>query len=87
MLLVEPPDTVDVCVRRCIGDTEAWRESGGLMGFVTSAMMASCLPPPSPHGVLLACGPPPMLQHAVAPAAEALGYSSAAPAANRYFQF
>ena len=43
-------------------------------GFVSQAMLAEHMPPKSPDTIILACGPPPMVEHAVKANLLKLGY-------------
>ncbi len=45
-------------------------------GFVTADMIAAHLPPPGPGTQMLLCGPPGMMNFAVMPAFEQLGYTA-----------
>ncbi len=45
-------------------------------GFVTADMIAAHLPPPGPGTQMLLCGPPGMINGAVLPAFEKLGYTA-----------
>lgn len=44
-------------------------------GFVNAEMVRAHLPPPGKDTLILACGPPPMIQNAINPALDELGYS------------
>ncbi len=46
----------------------------GFSGFVTEAMLAEAMPKAGPESVVLVCGPPIMVDKAVRPNVEALGY-------------
>ena len=52
-------------------------------GFVDEAMLRAHFPPPAPDGSLevsvLMCGPPPMLQYALRPNLDKIGFSKVAP--------
>lgn len=43
-------------------------------GFVDEAMLKSKMPPPGPETIILACGPTPMIDFAIKPNLEKLGY-------------
>jgi NAD(P)H-flavin reductase len=47
----------------------------GFSGFVTEAMLAETMPKAGPDTCVLVCGPPIMVDKAVRPNLEALGYS------------
>ena len=47
----------------------------GFSGFVTEAMLAECMPKASADSCVLICGPPIMVDKAVRPNLEALGYN------------
>ncbi|XP_042137448.1 NADH-cytochrome b5 reductase 2 isoform X1 [Peromyscus maniculatus bairdii] len=49
-----------------------WKYSSG---FVTADMIKKHLPPPGEATLILVCGPPPMIQEAVHPSLEQLGYT------------
>ncbi|KAK7410571.1 hypothetical protein VNO78_01449 [Psophocarpus tetragonolobus] len=51
--------------------TQGWAYS---VGFITQTILRDHLPPPSPHTLALTSGPPPMIQFAVKPNLEKLGY-------------
>lgn len=52
---------------------EGWKYS---LGFITEAVMREHIPMPSENTLALACGPPPMLQFAVNPNLEKMGYDT-----------
>ena len=56
-----------------VGETkdQQWRYS---VGFITEEILRSRIPPPGDDVLVLACGPPPMLQYAVVPNLEKIGY-------------
>jgi len=56
-----------------IKDGEAW---SGYVGFVSEEMMERSLPPPGDDTLLLACGPPVMLEKCVHPICKKLGYAT-----------
>jgi nitrate reductase (NAD(P)H) len=47
---------------------------GGFVGFVTEAMVQSSMPEPGPDTLILACGPPVMVDKCLRPICEKLGY-------------
>lgn len=49
-----------------------WKYSSG---FVTADMIKEHLPAPGEDTLILLCGPPPMIQEAVRPSLEQLGYT------------
>ncbi|XP_040612732.1 NADH-cytochrome b5 reductase 2 isoform X2 [Mesocricetus auratus] len=51
---------------------DSWKYSSG---FVTADMIKEHLPPPGKATLILVCGPPPMIQEAVRPSLEQLGYT------------
>ncbi|KAL8059739.1 hypothetical protein ABFX02_03G106400 [Erythranthe guttata] len=52
---------------------EGWKYS---LGFVTEAVLREHIPAPTGYTLALACGPPPMLQFAVNPNLEKMGYDT-----------
>jgi nitrate reductase (NAD(P)H) len=50
----------------------AW---GGYVGFLTADMVESTMPPPGEDTIILACGPPIMIDKCVRPICEKLGYT------------
>jgi nitrate reductase (NAD(P)H) len=48
---------------------------GGFVGFVTEDMVKSSLPEPGPDTLILACGPPVMVDKCLRPICEKLGYA------------
>lgn len=53
--------------------SEGWRQGSG---FITADMIREHLPPPADDVIILACGPPPMIQYACNPNLDEVGYSS-----------
>merc|ERR1739848_868993 len=47
---------------------------GGFVGFVTEDMVKSTMPEPGPDTLILACGPPIMVDKCLRPICEKLGY-------------
>ena len=47
---------------------------GGFVGFVTEDMVRSTMPEPGPDTLILACGPPIMIDKCLRPICEKLGY-------------
>jgi len=52
---------------------KAW---GGLVGFINKEMVKNALPPPGDDTLVLACGPPVMLEKCVHPICQSLGYTA-----------
>jgi cytochrome-b5 reductase len=48
---------------------------GGFVGFVTEEMVKSVMPAPGPDTLILACGPPVMVDKCLRPICEKLGYA------------
>eukprot|EP00960_Hanusia_phi_P045048 756999-Hanusia_phi.AAC.4 len=62
--------TLDKCVYN--RPPKDWK---GFTGFVTEAMLAETMPSASSKSIVLMCGPPPMIDFAVRPNLDKLGFS------------